>query len=404
VVVSTEEEELDQATTSCEQLEQELTKAQELLQQIRHRRKEILVELRQLAKDLKAGQASVPKLELEIGNCDTTRENLTNLIPQLEKQIQETKADEAKLSQLEQEVKDCENELDACTEKASELEKEKDRLQKAILEAGGKDWKQQEAKCKKLQLDLDKTEKEIRSAKVAVTTNEKNMTKAENTKLKSEEQLAASNEALQKYRADLKALEDDALVVMQAYEKVKALEAQKKEELEATDSEFEGLKKEQSSAKCAEVDLIGQIDSIDKQLQDIQAKSRHLQSEMFKIEEAAKQDEEEWGDLSEDGDEDSDGDEESSRLVKMDEDVDIDELKSLEEQDLVAKEETVAKTKSKEFSALPIFNPETLKRHDRDTVKERIAILETERNSIAKNANLGAIAEYRKKEAEYLAR
>jgi structural maintenance of chromosome 4 len=45
-----------------------------------------------------------------------------------------------------------------------------------------------------------------------------------------------------------------------------------------------------------------------------------------------------------------------------------------------------------------------LKQYDKRQVKEEISMLESERNAIAKNANMGAIAEYRKKETEYLAR
>jgi structural maintenance of chromosome 4 len=39
-----------------------------------------------------------------------------------------------------------------------------------------------------------------------------------------------------------------------------------------------------------------------------------------------------------------------------------------------------------------------------ESVKNDIAILEKERDTLAKNANMGAIAEYKKKEADYLSR
>jgi structural maintenance of chromosome 4 len=45
-----------------------------------------------------------------------------------------------------------------------------------------------------------------------------------------------------------------------------------------------------------------------------------------------------------------------------------------------------------------------LERYDREELKDTINTLQNERNVLAKNANMGAIAEYRKKEADYLAR
>jgi structural maintenance of chromosome 4 len=51
-----------------------------------------------------------------------------------------------------------------------------------------------------------------------------------------------------------------------------------------------------------------------------------------------------------------------------------------------------------------VFSSAALAKFSSDALKEEISILEAERNSIAKNANMGAIAEYRKKESDYLAR
>jgi structural maintenance of chromosome 4 len=39
-----------------------------------------------------------------------------------------------------------------------------------------------------------------------------------------------------------------------------------------------------------------------------------------------------------------------------------------------------------------------------ESIKNDISVLEKERDSLSKNANMGAIAEYRKKEADYLSR
>jgi chromosome segregation ATPase len=394
-VLVTDEDEEDQEETDCEQLQQEAAKALQLLQQIRQRRKEIQAELRQLAKDLKSGQAKVPKLELEIGNCDTTRENLTKLIPQLEQQVVENEADHATLAELEARVSACEADLAVCTEQAAALEKEKEGLQKAILDAGGSKWKKQQNKCNKIKAAIDETEKKIRSAKVAISTGDKNMVKAEQAQSKAVTQLEKYREDYEQHQTDLKALEEDAFAVMQAYEKVKALEAEKKEELEEADKEFKTLSESQSSAKCTEIELLGQLETLDKQVGESQIKARQWQSEMTKIEKAAKKDEAEWGDLSEDEEEDvqNNADSYTSEEEKeSDGDAAMDDA------------EASGPPSNSSTSSLPVYSIDALVRYDRESAKERIATLEAERNTIAKNANLGAIAEYRKKEAEYLTR
>ena len=55
-------------------------------------------------------------------------------------------------------------------------------------------------------------------------------------------------------------------------------------------------------------------------------------------------------------------------------------------------------------SSLPTYNESALGQYDFTEVKDDIATLEKERDCMAKNANMTAIAEYRKKEADYLTR
>jgi structural maintenance of chromosome 4 len=120
---------------------------------------------------------------------------------------------------------------------------------------------------------------------------------------------------------------------------------------------------------------------------------------MSTIEAAAKADAEEWGDLDADEDDNSEVAGEDTEMET--EDGGVEEMKEDTEDGIRTPDET---ENTKLNDILPLYSEDVLSRHDRETVKERIAVLETERNSIAKNANLGAIAEYRKKEIEYLSR
>ena len=55
-------------------------------------------------------------------------------------------------------------------------------------------------------------------------------------------------------------------------------------------------------------------------------------------------------------------------------------------------------------TSLPSFVDTSLEQYSTESIKNDIAVLEKERDALAKNANMGAIAEYRKKEADYLSR
>lgn len=62
------------------------------------------------------------------------------------------------------------------------------------------------------------------------------------------------------------------------------------------------------------------------------------------------------------------------------------------------------KEKASSSSSLPKLADASLEQYSTGSIKNDIEVLEKERDTLAKNANMGAIAEYRKKEADYLSR
>jgi structural maintenance of chromosome 4 len=67
------------------------------------------------------------------------------------------------------------------------------------------------------------------------------------------------------------------------------------------------------------------------------------------------------------------------------------------------KQQEADQSGSKYFSLLSLSHS-VLEKYDPEDIKETIGTLEAERNLLAKNANMGAITEYRKKETDYLSR
>ena len=388
---SKESDSLDDESVDCKNLEEEAAKAQELLQQCRSRRKELVEEVRSLRKRVKTLEVKLPKLNMEIDGCDTTRAELTKLIPDLQAQSTLSDADATKLELLQSKVAKCKNDMSSCAKLAEKLETEVARLQKAILDAGGSKLKKQQAACEKALSELNSTEKALKAAKVSITSSEKAAEKARKGTEAAKAQLDACKATIEQKQTEFKALEEDAFHVMQAYEKVKEVEEEKRNALEAVSKECEELRKSQSEVKCVEVELLGKVDELKKQLVECTNKKRHWEKELAKLQSAAEEDDD--FDLSDDGSEDSHSD-------------DNDPMSSEEGdgQGDAEMEEAAPANQSQKKTALPVFSAEALANYDRGRIKEDIGILETERNTIAKNANMGAIAEYRKKESDYLSR
>jgi structural maintenance of chromosome 4 len=382
-----------------QQLQEQAAQALELLQQCRKRRKALVEEIRTLKKSVKALTLKLPKLEMEIEGCDTTREELTKRIPNLRAESAMSSDDAKKVESLKKKVEKCKTDMASCALLASKLEADVVRLQKAILDAGGTKLKKQQAACDKALAKLDSAEKALNTAKVAITSSSKAAKKASDAKKTAETDLEKCGKLLEEKQAEFKALEEDALKVMQAYEQVKAVEAEKRLALEAVSKECEELNKSTSEIKCIEIDLLGKVDAFDKQISECQRRIDHFEQEISNLRAAEEEDDD--FDESDDESEDESVDNQGGKN-KEDNDGDIDMAETDEE---VAPEESrVPKKKAGGRSSLPTLPFPSLEQYDVDEVKKDIAVLEREHNTLAKNANMGAIAEYRKKEADYLAR
>ena len=186
----------------------------------------------------------IPKLSLELSSCDTTREELNNRLPELREQCTLSDADSDKLLELNDEVHKCKADMSACATLASGLEEDVERLQQAILDAGGTKFKKQQKLCDKIVEDLNNRTKDLNSSKVKLNSLTKAADKARKVKETCTQDLEKSKDKLQAKKDDFKKLENEALEVMKAYERVQEIEAEKREALQSVSKESEALKKE----------------------------------------------------------------------------------------------------------------------------------------------------------------
>ena len=373
----------------CQKLEAETEQAQQLLQEYRNRRKELVEEIRALKKRVKALEVALPKLTIDLSGFENTRDALTRRIPELRSQCELSAEDAVRIKELKKVVEKRKADMASCALIAQELEVEVDRLQQAILDVGGPKLKKQQAACDKLLNQIKDTEKSLNTARITIKTSEKAAKKAKTAQLVAERELEECQLTLATKQEERKSLANDAIRVSQAFEEVKILEAKKREALEEATKECEEIRKSQSAVKVAEIELAAHLENCEKQLADCKRKRAHWTQLIEKLKQASS-DDEDIMDLSDDEDEE--------RELALDESANLvdDKEVAVAEKDAPSPVERKSRLLSVPFSAL--------EKYSIDEVQSAISVLEKERSTMAKNANMGAIAEYRKKEADYLHR
>lgn len=385
----------DGTEEEAESLQAQATKALEDLKNCRAQRRSIVEEIRNLNKRVKTLSVQIPKLTMEIESCDTTREELNKRLPELRQQCVLSDEDAAKLVELNKKVQKCKTDMASCSMLASKLEAEVARLQKAILDAGGSRLKKQQEVCEQTVSDLNASTKKLNSAKVMITSSQKSLEKAKSAREQAEKELEECKDSLQQKKDQFKKLEEEALSVMQAYDTVQELFNAKKESLKGAMEESEELKKTLSKVKGYEIELLGKMENCEKLIQDNLKKVEYWDDALDKLLTTEME--------SDDFDEESDDEEDESNVAKdnQEQEKDLEDVEMKDADDHRVEESSESR---KEKRALPIYSAEQLEQYHRDEVKDQLATLESERENMAKDANMTAIAEYRKKEEDYLAK
>ena len=379
-------------------------------------------EIRQLKQRVKSLEVKLPRLSVEIAGFDTTRTELTKIIPELKAQCHLSPNEEKELTALNKVVAKCKTDMTSCVEEAATLQAEVDRLQSAILDAGGPKLKKQQETCEKILKSLNDAQKQLNTARVAVVSSEKAVAKASAAKAAAELKLEETQAKLDEKKAERDSLEKDAEGVLSQYEAVMALEQEQREELESIHKEIEDLRKSLADAKSIELEYYAKIEDRNKQALECEKRLKHWEKCLESLRAAAQEDEEEDDDEDLHGDDNGQspadlGQSGTEDAMEIDAEGDDqegndangptggsndDENSDLEMQDAGA--DADQPLVSKPLSALPTFTFDALEKYSKRNIKEEIEILTSEKNSMAKNANMGAIAEYKKKEADYLSR
>ncbi|XP_053455193.1 structural maintenance of chromosomes protein 4 isoform X2 [Nycticebus coucang] len=305
---------------------------------------EAVVKLRHSEREMRN---TLEKFTASIQRLTEQEEYLNVQVKELEANVLATAPDKKKQKLLEENVSAFKTEYDDVAEKAGKVEAEVKRLHNIIIEINNHKLKAQQDKLDKINKQLDECASSITKAQVAIKTADRNLKKAQDSVSRTEKEIRDTEKEIDDLRAKLKSIEDKAAEVIEITEAAeKSLpEIQKKhrdllQELKVIQENEHALQKDALSIKL-------KLEQIDSHIAEHNSKIKYWQKEISKI---------------------------SLHPIG---DNPVEDVSVLSPEDLEA-----------------IKNP--------DSIINQIALLEAQCHEM--KPNLGAIAEYKKKEELYLQR
>ncbi|WVQ96218.1 hypothetical protein IAU59_003322 [Kwoniella sp. CBS 9459] len=372
------------------QYEKEAAATQEELMAFQNERK-------QAEKEVAALKKRVPEIEIELEKVEMDVQTARKRIEEAEKRLTEVQlqakpdaADEKRIRTLDSEIASLTKEADKLKEKSSVISFQIKSLQEKILEVGG-------VRLRAIQSRVSTTKGLLDLANEAITKAEVGQAKAQRDSVKLEKSIEKNKVALEEVESELQVVEGDLQAcsadlatikekvqeAMDASEDVKEALGESKKEL---DEKMGGI----NAFRALEMDIKQKIEDngrIQKDSKDKYRhwKKRHEELELVYIDEDEEEEEEE-------------AQEKVDTEAQAEPDADAEESQDGAE----ATKKAVPKKKKENSTELVEYSPDELREVDKELLNAEITELEEEIGKARPNLNI--LAEYRKREAEFLDR
>jgi structural maintenance of chromosome 4 len=379
-------------------LQQEVVQLEGELQALTMKVQRYEVELRDMQD--RPGQIDIEmeKAQMALKVGAKTLEEASKRVEDLKSQSQPDAAEASRLAQLESELQALEGEITKLRSKTSVYESDIAGLQEKILDAGGVKLRAQQSKVDGIKEMIELSNEKSTKAEVAKAKAEKDTTKLEAAIKKHEAALAEVEEEMDSLKSSSS---EKGSVVSKARAKLEERQAafeekqEERDELKSSLDESSGLI---NAFRSLEVEIKQKMEDNQRSLVDNEKKLKHWEEkhqglELHQI------------DSDEDEEEDEENEEDEEKAKKAEGEDAADQSNAAEEADgdeEVSKKKSGKRSKKSEDDELVIYDDEDLSTMDRDTIKAEIA--EYEEKVQKGSGNFAILAEYRKREQEYLSR
>eukprot|EP00958_Prasinococcus_capsulatus_P029165 scaffold7377_cov389-Prasinococcus_capsulatus_cf.AAC.13 len=217
---------------------------------------------------LKKVSLRIPKLAMEIENLQAQMQDTEASLASLKEASKMSKEDTSRLGELEKIIATAEKDLAGLEKGCKGLKDKASNLKQQMEDAGGSPMKRQRELVKKSQEKIESTEAEITKCQATTASNSKMFKKILKAIESTREELKELEASTAKAQEEFKKLEDEAFEVMETFKRTEAVLSAKQKETAAISKEYEAKKKEVAVLRTAEVEAQGHLDECNRQLRD----------------------------------------------------------------------------------------------------------------------------------------
>nr|WJN25097.1 condensin complex subunit [Farysia itapuensis] len=339
---------------------------------------------------LEGHRAREPQIEVTLDKIQMDLESGQQRMAEAKKRVAELKAqskpdaaDASRIQELDTIIAGLDKDISKLSEKAQVIEKDIAELQEKILEAGGVALRTQKSKVDGIKEMMDLSSERITKAQVAQSKAEKDIVKFEKSLSKAQEQQEGLDQELDELKAEIEQKASAVDSVRRKMEEAQHIMDAKAEERDEIKSQLDEHSESANSFRALEMEIKQKLDDNQRSHSDNEKRLKHWQDKLATLVLHQIDDEEEEPEAAQTSTGDVQADAASSVPKPA-----ADKVQEKEDEDLPLE--------------LPEYPDDELRAIDKETIKGEIVFYE---EKVAKgSANMSVLAEYRRREQEFLAR
>ncbi|KAM9812168.1 structural maintenance of chromosomes protein 4 [Syngnathus typhle] len=242
-------------------------------------------------------EENVQRLRTQLRDMKNTLEKYTNSMTSLadqeshlKKQMKELEAnvlaaapDKTKQKQMEKSLEAFKKDFEAASSKAGKVENEVKRLHNLIVDINSHKLKAQQDKLDNINKGLDECSSTITKAKVAIKTADRNLKKCEDSVTRVEEELKDNQTSLAAFTEQLKKLEEEAGEVMKACQEAEAALPEVQEHYQTVAKEINVLQQQEHALQEESLSVRLRVEQTEAAVSEHKNKIEHWQKKASKL-------------------------------------------------------------------------------------------------------------------------
>ncbi|XP_056612785.1 structural maintenance of chromosomes protein 4 [Triplophysa dalaica] len=273
----------DISQEQLDKMESALNKEMTQLQDWQQRKLQLEEKVHRSRCELRDMKNTLEKYSASIQSLAEQELHLKTQMKDLEANVISAAPDKAKQKQMEKSLETFRKDFEAASSKAGKVEAEVKRLHALIVDINSHKLKAQQDKLDKINTQLDECSSSITKAQVAIKTAGRNLKKCEESVSQLEKDVGDNETLMEELTEQLKKLEEQAGEIMQTYQQAEEALPEVQEQYRAVVQDIKTLQEQEHALQKESLNVRLKVEHIDTAITECHNKIKHWEKEASKL-------------------------------------------------------------------------------------------------------------------------